>query len=152
MVNRLIATYRTRDPFNLASCLDITVLYEDLGSIKGYYNSISTVVGTLKFIHVNKSISDVEKRIVAAHELGHAVLHPEISTPFMRANTYYSINKFEIEANTFAVNLLISDDEILDNLHFTVDQMAAFFGVPEILMDLRLKSFTFPKNLNHSEY
>jgi Zn-dependent peptidase ImmA (M78 family) len=31
-------------------------------------------------------------------------------TPFLRAKTRFSVEKLEVEANTFAVELLLSDD------------------------------------------
>ena len=84
---------------------------------------------------------------MAAHELGHAVLHPDHCTPFMRANTYYSINKLEMEANEFAVKILISDEEIIENLDYTTEQMAAIFGLPPVLTELRMRLFKPPENL-----
>lgn len=146
MFNALLKEHKTRDPFVIAENIGIVILKENLGSIKGYYN---TVYG-FKFIHINKNLSEREEKIVAAHELGHALLHPEHCTPFMRANTYYSINKFEIEANVFAVDLLISDEDIKDNINLTSIQMAALFDLPQVLMELRLKSFkNNPKNSNY---
>ena len=47
------------------------------------------------------------QRTVCAHELGHAVLHTHANTPFLRKNTFFSVDKLEIEANTFAALLLI---------------------------------------------
>ena len=36
------------------------------------------------------------------HELGHSVLHPNLSTPFLKENTLYSINKLELQVNIHA--------------------------------------------------
>jgi Zn-dependent peptidase ImmA (M78 family) len=46
---------------------------------------------------------------IAVHELGHAFLHQKANTPFLRKNTFFSDEKIEMEANTFAVELLVQD-------------------------------------------
>ncbi|WP_412055234.1 ImmA/IrrE family metallo-endopeptidase [Bacillus altitudinis] len=43
-----------------------------------------------------------------AHELGHALLHNESNTPFLKRNTFFSTEKIELEANFFAMHLLFS--------------------------------------------
>lgn len=52
-----------------------------------------------------------------------------------------SINTDRIEriANTFAVELLISDEDIAEMKHLTIEQMATYFGVHKQLIKLRLK-------------
>ena len=81
------------------------------------------------------------KKFTCAHELGHAVLHPDASTPFLKAKTFLSIDKMEIEANTFAVNLLISDQKISENSRLTADQLSRLLGYKKELIELRLKSY-----------
>ena len=49
------------------------------------------------------------ERHVLAHELGHAILHPKTNITYLESNTFYSKEKFEIAANTFAAELLIED-------------------------------------------
>ncbi len=38
-----------------------------------------------KFIHLNQSLNKKESTYTCAHELGHAVQHSDVSTPFGRA-------------------------------------------------------------------
>ena len=99
----LINKYNTSDPFELADALKIAVFYENLGSINGYYNNPLR----MKQIHINSSLNDQEAKYTCAHELGHAIMHPNASTPFLSSKTLLSIDKLEREANTFAVNLQI---------------------------------------------
>lgn len=75
------------------------------------------------------------QRFVCAHELGHAVLHPGLNTPFMKANTLLSTDRIEREANTFAVELLMPDDVIRE--YETIHQAAAVCGVPEEVVLLK---------------
>lgn len=58
---------------------------------------------------------------------------------FLREKTLFSINKLEIEANKFAVDLLITDEAIAEVKHLTLDQMANYFGINKNLIKLRLK-------------
>ncbi len=100
--------YNTCNPFELADALKITIFYEELGTINGYYNNPLR----MRQIHINHSLDRHMAEYTCAHELGHAVLHPEASAPFLRSHTMLSVDKMETEANAFAVNLLISDEII----------------------------------------
>lgn len=142
-ISRLIQKFHTSDPFELADALKIPVFYEELGTINGYYNNPLR----MKQIHINCSLNDHEAKFTCAHELGHAILHPNASTPFLRSKTMLSVNKLEIEANTFAVNLLISDETIEINQNYTTEQLSRLLGYNQNLIELRLKSFQYEKNI-----
>nr|WP_308742066.1 ImmA/IrrE family metallo-endopeptidase [uncultured Anaerocolumna sp.] len=135
-IEKLIKKYKTRSPIEIADNLGIIVTYEELGTINGYYNTAFRQ----KFIHINKSLPKHRQQLTAAHELGHALLHPNSNTPFMKEHTYLSVDKLEIEANTFAVNLLISDEDLEEYKDFTTEQLSILFGYHEKLIELRLKS------------
>lgn len=139
-VNRLAEKikkkYKTSDPFELARSLGITVLFEELGSIKGYYNTFCRQ----KIIHINRDMTRREQRLTAAHELGHALLHPNTNTYFLRTRTQFSVGSFEYEANMFAACLLISDGDIEENRELTTAQLACLLGYPEQLVQMRLKA------------
>lgn len=136
-ISYLTGKYNTSNPFELAQALHIHVFYEDLGSINGYYNKPLR----MKQIHINYTLSRHEAEFTCAHELGHAVLHPNASTPFLRSKTLLSVDKLEIEANTFAVNLLIPDEAIKENCSYTTGQLSRLLGYDRQLIELRLKSF-----------
>lgn len=118
---QLISKYKTNNPQEIAQELGIIILFEPLGEINGYYNTA------------------FRQKFTIAHELGHALLHSKANTPFLRDNTLFSINKLEIEANKFAVELLITDEAIAEVKHLTLDQMANYFGINKNLIKLRLK-------------
>jgi len=135
---RLIKTYKTNNPFELAALKNISVIPWNLHrDIKGFYR----YVRRNKFIIYNNNIHDVEKSFVCAHELGHAVLHPKENTPFMRANTLFSIDKIEVEANTFAVELLMPDDELIEYRHLPIQDIASIYGVPRDVIHLKKCDF-----------
>lgn len=134
IINRLVKQHKTRNPIEIAENLGIIILYENLGSINGYYNTAFRQ----KFIHINENLPDCKKYFTAAHELGHALLHPKVNTPFLRENTLFSVNKLEIEANKFAVNLLISDEELNEYKECTIKQLSMIYGYHKNLIKLRL--------------
>ncbi|PEV14331.1 hypothetical protein CN417_01425 [Bacillus thuringiensis] len=127
-VLNIVAKYQTIDPFEIARQKNIIVLFEDLGNTLGFYNTYKR----FKFIHINNQIDETTQRFVCAHELGHAVLHPKANTPFLRNQTFFSVDRLEIEANTFAVELLLTDEMIAayENTHLSIQEVAEIHGVP----------------------
>lgn len=106
-VNNLTKKWGTREPLQLCKYLKIIIIYRDLGNIKGYY----TKCLRRKFIIINSELDDFSKKIVLAHELGHAMLHGK-DILFMK--TYFTSHKstlYENEANLFAKCLLENNEE-----------------------------------------
>ncbi|MBO5373235.1 MAG: ImmA/IrrE family metallo-endopeptidase [Lachnospiraceae bacterium] len=136
IVSRLIKKCKTSNPFELANALGIKILLEELGNIKGYYNKPLR----MKQIHINCNLDRQAQLFTCAHELGHAILHPNASTPFLRSSTLLSVDKMEIEANEFATILLIPNEVILENRNLTVEQLSRLVGYEQSLIELRLKS------------
>lgn len=135
-VNYYIRKVGSHDPFEIADALNITVTYENLGTINGYYNKQLR----MKQIHINYNLEDNERLFTAAHELGHAILHPNTNTPFLRSCTYFSIDKLENEANKFAIELLIPDEEFYKYAKdFTLGQISRIYGYHERLVALKMK-------------
>lgn len=109
---RLIAKYKTRDPYAIAGQLGILVLnFDTPGTLKGMYS----VIKRSRFIFVNESLDDDLRRFVCAHELGHDTLHRKIigQTPLSDTNMYGNSSRMEYEANVFAAALLIDRKKIL---------------------------------------
>lgn len=72
----LVQRYGTRDPFQIARELGITVLFCDgFGSLKGMYR----VIKRNRYIFLNKDLDERMLRIVCAHELGHDQLHRKLA-------------------------------------------------------------------------
>ncbi|MDG0876496.1 ImmA/IrrE family metallo-endopeptidase [Paenibacillus thiaminolyticus] len=101
---KLIKKHGTNSPWMAADNMGIEVVYEDLGkNILGYY----TCLNRIPSIHINNRLDRADALFTCAHELGHAVLHPRLSTPFLKRNTIFSIDKIERQANRFAIYFLI---------------------------------------------
>ncbi|MEC1370669.1 ImmA/IrrE family metallo-endopeptidase [Bacillus velezensis] len=143
-VQRLIKKYKTSNPYELASYININVIPWNLHhEIKGFYKYDKRN----KYIVINSNLSQAERTFVCSHELGHAQLHPRANTPFMKEHTLFSVDKIEVEANTFAVELLLPDWVVSQykNTDFTLDDIAVMNGVPAELAHLKdlsaLKNF-----------
>ncbi|MEY9979735.1 ImmA/IrrE family metallo-endopeptidase [Lysinibacillus sp. RC79] len=129
--------YNTTCPFKLAKYLNIQVIEYDLHEeIRGYYKYDRRN----KYIVINSNLSEEWKRIVCAHELGHALLHPRLNTPFMCNRTFFSVDKVEVQANTFAAYLLIPDENLVDSYEqMTIYDIATLYNVPVELAELKFK-------------
>ncbi|WP_277287670.1 ImmA/IrrE family metallo-endopeptidase [Veillonella montpellierensis] len=134
-VETLIKKYNTTDPFAIANALGIRIVYENLGAIYGYFD----VHFRVKKIHLNNSIDESLLPFVCAHELGHSVLHPSLNTPFLSQYTLFSIDKIERQANTFAVELLLSDTILTEYSSINFFTLAKNRGIPEGLELLKFK-------------
>ena len=118
IVNDLVSKYKTNNPFELCKHLGIYVIEEKLGTINGYFNEVLGI----QFIHINSELYHDERRnFVVAHELGHAILHPNFNYNFLKTHTLYNVEKYEKEANKFAF-YLIANKEM--NLHSPEDYKA----------------------------
>ncbi|MFB6585332.1 ImmA/IrrE family metallo-endopeptidase [Bacillus thuringiensis] len=136
-VLKIVKKHDTTNPFEIAKRKSIIVLFEDLENTLGFYNTYKR----FKFIHINNRIDETTQRFVCAHELGHALLHPKANTPFLRNKTFFSVDRLEIEANTFAVELLLPDEMISEyqDTNLSIQEIAEIYGIPESFA--RLKSY-----------
>ncbi len=114
-VLNLIARHRTRNPFKLARLLNIEIVYEDLGEVRGFFKKILR----RKFIFINNKLSEFDQKLVCAHELGHAVLHFSNRIQFLIDNTkLLRKSRIEDEANLFASWLLFPSDDVIEEFEF----------------------------------
>ncbi len=116
----LAAEYATRDPFQIAAHRGYTVRYLDLKKQKGFCTNIYNNF----FIFINENLSYQMKRMTCAHELGHILLHRDQLgrdkdgkfRHFVEMELFNITNRTEYEANLFAANLLIDEDELMEML------------------------------------
>lgn len=131
--------YGENDPFRLAADMRIHLMEEPLGDCKGFF----LVLKRQKVITVNSGLSAPMRRIVCAHELGHAVLHSRSAalSPFHDFNLFSDTDASEYEANLFAADLLLEDSDVMEVLNG--DEF--FFGaaarlmVPAELLDFKFR-------------
>ena len=111
-VNQIVRKYGTRNPLEIVEKMDMILVRYPLEGVRGFY-----------------------------HELGHVFLHKNSNAIFMDTRTHFVKNKYENEANLFAMNLLISDEDIEEHLEYTTSQLSRLFGYEKSLIELRLKNF-----------
>lgn len=100
-VIRLYRKYKTSNPYEIADAMGIIVHRMDLGKTRGFcYTS-----RRIKQIILNNDMPEWMERFVLAHELGHLIMHPTHNAPFLQT-TFFSMDKYEVEANNFAFELL----------------------------------------------
>ncbi|QOY37085.1 ImmA/IrrE family metallo-endopeptidase [Anaerobacillus isosaccharinicus] len=127
-VELLVSKYDTNCPFKLAKLLGIKVEFEYLGKILGYYNKNFRC----QLIHLNENTEEHKQFFVCSHELGHAILHPDENTPFLKKHTLFSTSKIETEANNFALELIFSKNDCI-----TIEDAINKYGVPKQLALLK---------------
>ena len=63
MVKKIINDFGSRNPFEIAEALGITVVFQPLGKLYGY----CVEVAGQKFITINSELHDFDQRFVCAH-------------------------------------------------------------------------------------
>lgn len=101
IVDDLIDTHETRDPFRLCQYLGAIVVYVPLVRVNGFYQRYNDN----DLIYINEDLSEEEQTLVCAHELGHLILHSDLNAIFLES-TYFVASRYETEANMFAEYLL----------------------------------------------
>jgi len=95
-------------------------------------------------IYVNKKHSDVRRRFTTAHEIAHYVLHEDsIGDGIVDDALYRSglSNKLEVEANTFAANILMPLSLLTKQLEegiFDINKLSEKFKVSSQAMSIKL--------------
>lgn len=120
--NSIYKKYETRDPFKIAKRMGIHMIYrDDFTSLYGMY----AFVLKNRFIFINSNISKEKQKIVCAHELGHDILHKDIAKKqVLQEFALYDMQmRTEYEANVFAANLLIDEDDMFDCIASGYDSM-----------------------------
>lgn len=113
---KLIRKYKTRDPFKIMDAMHVIVgETSSFQKLKGFcFMSCKTI-----YVQISSFLSEEEKQIVAAHELGHIILHrTQLKMAPMKDDTLYNMqDNTEYQANLFAADLLLSDADIADMAH-----------------------------------
>ncbi|QDZ72165.1 ImmA/IrrE family metallo-endopeptidase [Bacillus cereus] len=132
----LARKYNTTSPFKIAEQMNIHVFYASLHpSIMGFYKYNKKN----QYICINENLEDYDKTITCSHELGHCKMHRHINTPFLRANTFRTVEKLERQANLFAIELLLPDEDwytYAQELQ-TLDAISYHTGIPIDLLILK---------------
>lgn len=132
-VNQLFKKYDTKKPFEIVKAMGIPIVYRPLGSQYGFFtNYYRTFV-----IHINENLPYEKQLYTLIHELGHVVMHQDINSAFLKANTYYMTDRYETEAHEFAIEMFYSQDELKN---VTFKEAVEVYGIPEQLLEKKIYS------------
>ncbi|MFG6379184.1 MAG: ImmA/IrrE family metallo-endopeptidase [Lachnospiraceae bacterium] len=134
LVSYYVKKFNTRNPFEIADYLGILYQMGNIGC-EGCYMFLKNH----RYIFLNHHLPEHEISLVMAHELGHAILHKKQNCYFIRNKTLLLNSKTEIEANKFAIELLIPDKDLLEYKELNTKQLSRLFGYSEQLIQLKLK-------------
>lgn len=133
-VEQIARKYRTCDPFEMIKGMNVILVYYPLEGVHGFYQYFQRN----NIIYLDERLSENEQRFVLAHELGHMFLHKKANAIFMDTRTQFNTDKFELEANTFAIDLLLPDSLLEEYKEFTVEQISRLTGYHKRLIELRI--------------
>lgn len=152
MVEGIIEEFQTRDVFEIIKALDITLVRQPLSKNKkgrffrdSYGNEIITL---------SNNLNEYEEIAIAAHELGHAILHTNPNTSYYTTDLV-PMCKIELQANKFAAELLIPDKEILNFSSYnniTIDDLSCIYRVPKEYIKLKFDSNYCSQEMNQNEF
>lgn len=125
----LVDTYGTNDPFELCDYLEIKIMESNLGDeINGFFQRTGN---GYEIIHLNSNLNHHDKKSICAHELGHALMHTNLSIGFFIENSLQVKSKYEIQADNFAAELLLPNELDIEFKYMNVDQLSCVFKVPK---------------------
>lgn len=131
----LVQKYRTRNPFEIIQGLNVILVFAPLIDTRAFYQYFQRN----NIIYIDENLSRHEQIFECAHEMGHMFLHKKANTIFMDTRTGFNTNKFEKEADTFAMDLLIGDDVLAEYRDYDTEQLSRLLGYEKRLIELRLK-------------
>lgn len=127
IINMMVHRYKTADPFVIADKLNIQVEWCNFGKFplgKIIYDQHCPIV------MLNNSIKHTPLQyFTLGHELGHVVLHEDLTGYYTTARHGHS--KLETEADEFSVALMgMLFIEENDCIPYSYDELACHYGVP----------------------
>ena len=101
----------------------------------------------MKNIVINSRSGETARRVLCAHELGHALLHghPAAMCGFPESALLDARDPVEDEANLFAAELIISDEDLLECLNDSdpsFPSIAQTLSAPTELLAFKLRALT----------
>ena len=122
LVDSLIATYKTANPFEICQLKGYNLCYAPLGTLNGMYRYSRKSV----FITINRDRDRYIQFAACGHELCHSIMHPNQNTVFMGSSTFFVTEKQEIEADRFSAYLQL---EYYNDISVIIDRYLKLIDV-----------------------
>lgn len=137
MVSNIISKAETSNIYEICDFFNIRIFFAELGSIKAF----TTTNYRIKTIFLNQTLAETERKFSIAHELGHIFLDHDYNKIWLSNHTGFTLNKFENQANQFAVYLLLypHQDEISNLETKTTHNISIITGIDETYIHLFYK-------------
>ena len=129
----------SRDPDRIAEEIGIFVRYAPFVKQKGVYK----IIERNRFVFLKEDMDPLMRNIVLLHEIGHDTLHRREASQFQEFNLFdRKENRMEYEANLFAAQIMLPDEEVLDYIYQGYDaaQIAGFLNSDRNLVALKVSS------------
>lgn len=102
------------------------------------HQRIFVIAKRIKHITINSDLPEELQKVILAHEIGHAVLHKEDAqvAAFHELMLFDGVDHKEYEANIFASELLLSNEDVMDAINedqFFFDAARQLCVPPEML-------------------
>ena len=141
-VEKLKKKYDESDPFRLCRAMGIILLMESMGkdpdAVKGFFLENKRI----RTVTINSDMPKVIQRIILAHELCHATNHRNSGIhAFHEVLLFDQTSQLEKDANLFAAELLLDDQEVFEALNqdTTFFSAASALCVPAELLDFKFR-------------
>ena len=143
-VQSKIKKSRTRNPFIIAEDNGIMLIFDsNLNKMKGMY----TIIKRNRIIIINDNMPERMQQIVCAHELGHDALHRQFAKDGgLREFMLYDMkSRPEYEANMYAADLLLDDEEVMELAKdgYDMQQVAGILNTDINLIGLKMASMNY---------
>lgn len=130
--------------------MGIQVVLQETSLSVASFKGFSLIHSRIPVIVLNAALPEDLLPVVLAHEIGHSVLHKELAA--LRGSHDFDLfgmkDQYEFEANVFAAELLLENDQVLEVLN----QDVTFFGAAQLLcVPPELLDFKF-RVLKHQGY
>lgn len=139
---RLKAKLHTADPYEICAEMRIRIELQPMGTNPGSCKGFFLTRFRKKVITLNSDLPEEIRRIILIHELGHAVLHSSLQLcEFHEFSFMCDTNRLEYEANIFAAEFILEDDEVLEAVKEENDyfRCAQILSVPPEVLDFKLR-------------
>ena len=138
--NRLVKKAGSREPEDIADYLGIIIIPVPFTVQKGVYK----VIERNRFIFIKEDLCPEMRKIVLLHEIGHDILHRREAKLFQEFNIFdMKNNRMEYEANSFAAEIALPDEEILEYVQngYDIEMIAKCMNSDINLVALKVANF-----------